>query len=127
MRAVKRETLRLLEAFVSKSEDPKVHIPLYLFYLIADPCMQFVYQNFVPPLLNAVLGDYKMIIPETRDAEVLSLLSAIVTKLKTAVLPDVPRILDHVFETTLSMITRNFEDFPEIRYGFERWHLETPL
>lgn len=78
---------------------------------------QLVYQNFVPPLLNAVLGDYKMIIPETRDAEVLSLLSAIITKLEAAVLPDVPRILDHVFEATLTMITRNFEDFPEIRYA----------
>lgn len=56
-----------------------------------------------------------MIIPETRDSEVLALLSALVNKLKGGVLQDVPRILDHVFEATLVMITRNFEDFPEIR------------
>ena len=54
-------------------------------------------------------------VPPVRDAEVLSLFAAIITKLKALVDADVPRIFESVFECTLSMITRNFEDFPEHR------------
>lgn len=46
----------------------------------------------------------------------LSLFAAIITKLKALVDADVPRIFEAVFECTLSMITKNFEDFPEHRY-----------
>ena len=38
--------------------------------------------NFIPPLLDAVLGDYQSSIPDARDPEVLSTMSVIVSKLK---------------------------------------------
>eukprot|EP01132_Coremiostelium_polycephalum_P005640 gene5640-7020_t len=101
MRSVKRETLKLLETFIEKSEDKA-----------------FIYKNFIPPLLEAVLGDYKTNTPNTRDPEVLSLMAVIISSLKTHIHPDVPKILDAVFECTLNMITKNFEDFPYHRINF---------
>lgn len=32
--------------------------------------------------------------------------------------PEIPRILEHVFECTLEMITKNFQDYPEHRLYF---------
>ncbi|KAJ1457703.1 CRM1 C terminal-domain-containing protein [Pelagophyceae sp. CCMP2097] len=105
LRGAKREVLRLLATFVEKCADPE-----------APPAL--VATSFVPPLLDPVLGDYGRSIPEARDAEVLVLLATCVDKLRELVAADVPRILDAVFEPTLRMITRNFEDFPEHRLAF---------
>lgn len=101
MRAVKKEALRLIEIFIEKSEDP-----------------QTVTQNFIPPLLEAVLGDYKTNIPDARDPEVLSVMATVVNKLQGAITKDVPRIFGSVFECTLEMITKNFQDYPEHRLHF---------
>lgn len=65
MRTVKKETLKLIETFIEKSEDP-----------------QLIASNFVPPLLAAILVDYKQNIPDARDPEVLSVMAVIVNKLK---------------------------------------------
>eukprot|EP01132_Coremiostelium_polycephalum_P002416 gene2416-2983_t len=101
MRSVKKETLKLLSIFIEKVDDKKM-----------------VYQHFIPPLLEAVLGDYRTNTPEARDPEVLSLMTVIITSLKRVIHPDIPKILEAVFETTLNMITKNFEDFPEHRINF---------
>jgi hypothetical protein len=47
-----------------------------------------------------------------RDAEVLSLFAAIISKLREAMGAEVPRIFEAVFECTLQMITKNFEARP---------------
>eukprot|EP01114_Cavostelium_apophysatum_P018091 TRINITY_DN5522_c0_g1_i1.p1 TRINITY_DN5522_c0_g1~~TRINITY_DN5522_c0_g1_i1.p1 ORF type:complete len:1069 (+),score=345.41 TRINITY_DN5522_c0_g1_i1:320-3526(+) len=101
MRTVKKETLRLIQTFIERSEDPA---------LVAN--------NFIPPLLEAVLGDYKANIPESRDPEVLSVMAAIINKLQGAMTKEVPRIFNSVFECTLEMITKNFQDYPEHRLYF---------
>lgn len=101
MRSVKKETLKLIETFIEKCED-----------------VVSVTQNLIPPLLEAVLGDYKTNVPDTRDPEVLSLMAMIINKLKGNMTKEVPRILDHVFECTLQMITKNFQDYPEHRLHF---------
>lgn len=44
-----------------------------------------------------------------RDAEVLSVFAAIISKLREAMAAEVPRIFEAVFECTLQMITKNFE------------------
>ena len=72
----------------------------------------------MPPLLEPVLNDYRRSIVEARDSDVLNLLAATVDKLRDLVANEVPRVLDAVFEPTLRMITRNFEDFPEHRLAF---------
>ena len=101
MRAVKRETLRLIETTVDRSED-----------------MQRIVTQVVPPLVDYVLADYQSNHPETRDPEVLSVFAAIIRKSGESITDQVPRILGAVFECTLAMITTNMEDFPEHRINF---------
>jgi len=101
MRSVKKETLLLLQTFIEKSEDDQV-----------------VTQNFIPPLLEAVLIDYKNNIPDARDPEVLSLMTVIIDKFKGGMIDKIPPILGAVFECTLQMITQNFEDYPVCRLNF---------
>eukprot|EP01117_Protostelium_nocturnum_P011324 TRINITY_DN4108_c0_g1_i1.p1 TRINITY_DN4108_c0_g1~~TRINITY_DN4108_c0_g1_i1.p1 ORF type:complete len:1068 (-),score=171.31 TRINITY_DN4108_c0_g1_i1:50-3253(-) len=101
MRIVKKETLKLVECFIDKSEDPET-----------------VMRNFIPPLLEAVLTDYASNIPDARDPEVLSLMVVVINKLQGAMTSEIPRIFDSVFGCTLEMITKNFEDYPEHRLHF---------
>jgi exportin-1 len=101
LRSVKREVLRLVETFVDKCEDAAL-----------------VAQQLVPAMLDPVLGDYARNVPDARDAEVLSLFAAIVNKLGGALMDEVPRIFEAVFECTLQMITRDFESYPEHRLRF---------
>jgi exportin-1 len=105
LRSAKKEVLRLLNIFIDKSGPPE-----------SDP--RAVAQGFIPPVLDPILGDYKRNIAGARDPEVLKLFTTVVVKLKTHVIDDVPRIMDAVFEVTLEMITKNFEDFPEHRLRF---------
>ena len=48
----------------------------------------------------------------------LSLFAAIINKLRNLMEPEVPKVFEGVFESTLTMITRNFEDYPEHRLKF---------
>jgi len=45
-------------------------------------------------------------------------MAAIINKLKGAIAKDVPRIFASTFECTLSMITKNFQDYPDHRINF---------
>lgn len=105
MRGIKKEILRLLTTFIEKSGEPE-STPAY------------VAQQIIPPILEPVLTDYRNSTPEARDAEVLTLFAAAVEKLGSQMVPEIPRILDHVLDVTLDMINKNFEDFPEHRLRF---------
>ncbi|TKY71105.1 EXPORTIN 1A [Spatholobus suberectus] len=101
LRSVKRETLKLVDTFLDKAEDqPQIG------------------KQFVPPMMDPVLGDYARNVPDARESEVLSLFATIVNKYKAAMVEDVPRIFEAVFQCTLEMITKNFEDYPEHRLKF---------
>ncbi|CAL1704171.1 unnamed protein product [Somion occarium] len=95
LRTIKKEVLKLMETFIRKAED-----------------LETVNNNFMPPLLDAILGDYNRNVPAARDAEVLNVMATIITRL------GVPAILDAVFEPTLNMINQDFAEFPEHRVGF---------
>ncbi|KAJ6792788.1 protein EXPORTIN 1A [Iris pallida] len=101
LRSVKRETLKLIETFLDKAED-QPHIG----------------KQFVPPMMDPVLGDYARNLPDARESEVLSLFATIINKYKAVMIEDVPRIFEAVFQCTLEMITKNFEDYPEHRLKF---------
>ncbi|KAI4796769.1 hypothetical protein KUCAC02_026766 [Chaenocephalus aceratus] len=101
MRTVKRETLKLISGWVSRSNDP-----------------QMVGENFVPPLLEAVLIDYQRNVAAAREPEVLSTMATIVNKLGSHLTGEIPKIFDAVFECTLNMINKDFEEFPEHRTHF---------
>ena len=54
-------------------------------YLCICVCVHLqVREHFLPPLLDAILGDYRRNVPEAREPEVLSTVSAIVDKLEVS-------------------------------------------
>lgn len=65
LRTIKKEVLKLMETYVKKAED-----------------LDTLYNNFIPPLLEAVLGDYNRNVPHARDAEVLNVMATITTRLQ---------------------------------------------
>ena len=65
MRVVKKETLNLISCWVAKSQDPPV-----------------VKDHFLPPLLHAILADYRNNVPKAREPEVLSTVTTIIDKLE---------------------------------------------
>jgi len=101
MRSVKRAVLKLIETFVEKTDEPSI-----------------VATQFVPVMLDPILGDYARNVPDARDPEVLSLFAAIFNKVQGDLLNEVPRVFEACFQCTLQMITRNFEDYPEHRPKF---------
>ncbi|KAG8705419.1 Karyopherin transporter [Ceratobasidium sp. 395] len=101
LRTIKKEILKLMETYVKKAED-----------------LDTLYSNFIPPLLEAVLGDYNRNVPHARDAEVLNVMATITSRLQALLTPQVPAILDAVFECTLEMISKDFAEYPEHRAGF---------
>ena len=63
--------------------------------------------------------DYKMTtVPAAREPEVLSTMAAIVNKLESHITLHIPKIFEAVFEVTLNMINKDFEEFPEHRTNF---------
>lgn len=62
-RSVKRETLKLIETFLDKAEDQAQ-----------------IGKQFVPPMMDPVLGDYARNLPDARESEVLSLFATIINK-----------------------------------------------
>lgn len=107
-------------------------------YLKRAEDLEIVNSSFIPPLLDAILGDYNRNVPTARDAEVLNVMATITSRLGVSLLhfisecflkflsfqplltPQVPAILDAVFEPTLNMINQDFTEFPEHRAGFFR-------
>lgn len=62
-RSVKSETLKLIETFLDKAEDqPQIG------------------KQFVPPMMDPILGDYARNLPDARESEVLSIFVTIINK-----------------------------------------------
>jgi exportin-1 len=89
MRVVKKETLKLIDIFVQKTEDPVM-----------------VMNNIVPPLLEIILSDYTANNPLARDAEVLSTTATLIMKLGDMMTDKVNAILSSVFQCTVEMINK---------------------
>lgn len=53
-----------METYIKKAED-----------------LEAVNTNFMPPLLDAILGDYNRNVPTARDAEVLNVMATITSRL----------------------------------------------
>ncbi|CAH0775387.1 unnamed protein product [Bemisia tabaci] len=102
MRVVKKEILELIAVWIQRSTNP-----------------QMVLENFIPPLLEAVLTDYNQTqVPAAREPEVLVALTKIVDRLQSNITSLIPRIFESVFECTLDMINKDLEEFPEHRINF---------
>ncbi|EME38538.1 hypothetical protein DOTSEDRAFT_75903 [Dothistroma septosporum NZE10] len=101
LRTIKKEILKLITTYVEKADD-----------------LEMIHQNLVPQLLEAVLLDYKNNVPDAREAEVLAVITVLITKLQGIMTEQVPAILDAVFECTLDMINKDFSEYPEHRVEF---------
>lgn len=65
LRTVKKEILKLIDTYVQKADD-----------------LDMISSNIVPALMDAVLVDYNRNVPDARDAEVLNVMSTIISKLQ---------------------------------------------
>lgn len=126
MRVVKKETLKLISDWISRSPDNQmVSSIIYILFIFREwdllSITRFVQilDSFIPPLLDAVLLDYqKTNIHCAREPEVLSAMATIVNRLQGHITSEVPKIFDAVFECTLTMINKDFEEYPEHRTNF---------
>lgn len=129
LRTIKKEILKLINTYVEKADD-----------------LEMVHNSLVPGLLEAVLQDYRQNVPDAREAEVLNVMTTIISKLHVrwtskrskhmvgpAVLKlerstlrvlqglmedQIPNIMENVFECTLEMINKDFSEYPEHRVEF---------
>ncbi len=46
--------------------------------------LEGVSSSFIPPLLDAILGDYSTNVPTARDAEVLVLMTVVINRLQVS-------------------------------------------
>lgn len=105
MRTVKKEILKLISGWVS--------------WVSCSMYPKEVLEDFIPHLLTHVLNDYHSCpVPSAREPEVLSTMAAIINRLDEHMTQEVPKIFDHVFQCTLEMINKDFEEFPEHRTNF---------
>ncbi|KAF7294937.1 Importin N-terminal domain-containing protein [Mycena indigotica] len=110
LRAVKKDVLKLMETYIQAASD-----------------LENVNTNFIPLLLDAILGDYNSNIPVAREAEVLHLMAVIVKRMASLLTLQIPATLDAVFQPTLDMINRDFTEFPEHRTGLYKLLREVNL
>ena len=103
IRSVKRQALRLLETFLDKADATD---------------LKQVGIGFVHTMLDPVLGDYSRSVADARDAEVLSLFAVVVSRFGSTVESEIAAIFDACFQSTLSMITKNYEEYPDHRIKF---------
>ena len=105
VRSAKKEIVRLFTSYIDVSGPPEADAPA-------------VASGILPPMLDPLLNDYSKSSAQARDMEVLQFVGKVVGKLKSNVSDIIPKIFEHVFPSTLEMITTNYEDYPEHRVQF---------
>lgn len=95
MRTVKKEILKLISHWVSRSHDPQLVSFILTCFVCRITCCMIrishifnlqVLENFIPHLLDTVLLDYRRTkVPSAREPEVLSTMSTIVSKLTVSI------------------------------------------
>ncbi|MGH0137142.1 UNVERIFIED_CONTAM: hypothetical protein FKN15_017488 [Acipenser sinensis] len=88
---------------------------IYLDMLNVYKCLS---ENISAAIQTNVLIDYQRNVPAAREPEVLSTMATIVNKLGGHITAEIPQIFDAVFECTLNMINKDFEEYPEHRTNF---------
>ncbi len=106
-RAVRKEILKLLAAFVGAwKEVPPAH-------------MHRAFSELLAGHLANVLHLFCETVPELKDAEVVGLYSATFERLSPVLDPQVlSASLERIFGSVLPMINENFQSFPDMRLAF---------
>jgi len=103
MRTIKRDVLRLIHSLIENVRSQEES--------------QYVACNFVQPLMT-VLEDYANNSDETKESDVLLMYATITERINQNLKDFMPRILELIFNSTLGMITSDFNSFPDIRMNF---------
>jgi len=106
---------RLIKSMIAIKEDTLILIGNY-FSKAAN--VQQILDEFLQPLYTFVLVDYRDGHPDARESEVLNMLSILINKCEDRITARIPEIFDLIFEHTLHMIDKNFEDYPDHRKNF---------
>ncbi|KAI0978058.1 hypothetical protein GJ496_001942 [Pomphorhynchus laevis] len=101
MKSFRNESLILLNQWLSRCEQSE-QIP----------------KEVINSLFATILLDFKDNLPPCREVQVLVLVTTLITKGQGEVVDMIPSIFDAVFESTLSMIKSNLEDFLDFRIAF---------
>lgn len=101
LRTIKKEILKLIEAYVSKADN-----------------LDEIVNDMAKPLLDSVLSDYRTNVPDAREAEVLHCMNTLVQRVGKIVPDMVLAVLENIFECTLEMINKTMNDYPEHRVEF---------
>eukprot|EP00121_Abeoforma_whisleri_P008635 Awhi_evm1s7928 len=101
MSDLKRDSLKLIKTWIQSSED-----------------FGLVNSVFIPPLFQAVLGDYNNSVPQARLPEVLSLMGTIIDVYGQEAAGSCSVIFEAVFECTIDMINKDLSDYPTHRTNF---------
>ncbi|KNH08615.1 Exportin-1 [Perkinsela sp. CCAP 1560/4] len=97
-RSVKKEILKTLGEVFSGTNNP-----------------EGISIQILPYVFNTILPDYGQAQENFRDAQVLILLTLIVEKVRSNIKDSVEAICEYAIYPTLRMISRNMQDFPDLR------------
>lgn len=100
MKILRRDILKLISTWISKSTDHWI-----------------VIQEFLDPLSKLII-DYNNNVPDARDPEVLFLFAIIINTFGQHLIDHIPSIVSNLFSSTLQMISQNFLDYMDFRRGF---------
>ena len=112
MRHVKAEILDMLTAYIEVFQDYKEGQDT-----ITESRKLFLDQ-FMPMLIPEMYKDYHSSPVNARDSKVLTLFASSVSVFKEFLTPEIPNIMNAIFEKTLEMITANMVDYPDHRIAF---------
>lgn len=100
MKTLRRDILKLISTWISKSTDHNI-----------------VINEFLNPLSQLII-DYNNNVPDARDPEVLFLFAVIINTFGGHLIGHIPSIVSNLFSSTLNMISNNFSDYMDFRRGF---------
>lgn len=101
LRTIKKEILRMVETYVNQTNN-----------------LEEIKRDLAEPLFNTVLEDYRLNVPDARDAEVLNCMTALVRTAGHLLAGGVVLVLQNVFECTLDMIKNDLVEYPEHRVEY---------
>ncbi|KAI9294610.1 exportin-1 [Neoconidiobolus thromboides FSU 785] len=101
LRIVRKETLILLDVYISNSTNK-----------------EFVLLELVPNLIDTYLLSYRESNPLSKEPEVLDLFGSCAEQLGSALNGKVADIFNHILQCTIEMISHELTNYPEIRISF---------
>ncbi|KAK2195387.1 bifunctional Exportin-1 [Babesia duncani] len=113
MHLARRSMLHLLETFIANAPNSA-----YKHDHNRPEENEQVLKQLVDSVVSTILINYKTSIPETRDHEVLCLVTTLIEKLSSSAAPVLPVIFEQIFDVTLDMVKTDFHSFPDHREQF---------